>query len=280
MKLIGRIGFAGAVLLLAAWSLLPVIWTAITSISKVKDLTALPPNIFPDAPNFGSYGKLFGFDQNSWDVWATMRETSLNSLIGSVGGMIVVIFLALLSGYAFARVRFPGRNWVFFICIATMALPGYAVMIPLYQLMMDMHLLNTYPGIILVFCSAFAPIAVWLMRGFIAGLPYEIEESATIDGAGRWRILFAIVFPLTAPGLVAVAIITFLGCWSMFVTVMVFSPSLKTLNVFISEFVLKTSIDYPMMCAVGVISMIPPILIVTFLNRYLISGLMMGSVKS
>jgi multiple sugar transport system permease protein len=280
LKLIRRIGFAAAVLLLGAWSLLPVLWTAITSVSKVKDLTAVPPDIFPNSPSFGGYGKLFGFDKNNWDVWTSMKQTTINSLIGSVGGMIVVIFIALLSGYAFARLRFPGRNWVFFICIATMALPGYAVMIPLYRLMVDMHLLNTYQGIILVFASAFAPVAVWLMRGFISGLPYEIEESATIDGAGRWRILFAIIFPLTAPGLVAVAIITFLGCWSMFVTVMVFSPSLKTLNVFISEFVLKTSIDYPMMCAVGVVSMIPPILIVTFLNRYLISGLMMGSVKA
>lgn len=279
MKRIARIGFAAALLLLAAWSLLPVIWTAITSVSRVQDLTAMPPNIFPDSPDFSSYGRLFGFDPKSWDVWTTMKQSTINSLIGSVGGTVVVVFLALLSGYAFARVKFPGRNLVFFVCIATMALPGYAVMIPLYRLMMELNLLNTYHGIILIFSSAYAPIAVWLMRGFVAGLPREIEESATIDGAGRWRILLSIVFPLTAPGLVAVAIITFLGCWSMFVTVMVFSPSLKTLNVFISEFVLKTSIDYPMMCAVGVISMIPPILIVAFLNRYLISGLMLGSIK-
>jgi multiple sugar transport system permease protein len=276
---VNKLGLAIAVLFLVLWSLGPVVWTFITSISSVADLTSSPPNVIPDRLDFQNYSKLFGLSQNSGLTWKNMQHALYNSLFTSAWTTILVAVTALMAGYAFARLSFPGKNLFFFITIATLVIPAFGVVIPLYRFMAESHLLNTYKGLILVYLSIFAPVSLWLMKGFVESIPFSLEEAAMLEGAGRWKILRTIVFPLTAPGLVAVAILTFLGCWSQFATVLVFTPTLKNLTVFISEFVTKTSIDYPMMCAVGTVSMIPPILIVAFLNRYLIEGMVAGSVK-
>lgn len=267
------------VVFLVLWSLGPVVWTFITSISNVADLTASPPKVIPDKLDLENYSKLFGLAHNSDLTWKNMQHALYNSLFTSATATILVAVTSLMAGYAFARLRFPGKNLFFFITIATLVIPAFGVIIPLYRFMAQTHLLNTYKGLVLVYLSIFAPVSLWLMKGFVESIPFSLEEAAMLEGAGRWKILRLIVFPLTAPGLVAVAILTFLGCWSQFATVLVFSPTLKNLTVFISEFVTKTSIDYPMMCAVGTVSMIPPILIVAFLNRYLIEGMVAGSVK-
>jgi multiple sugar transport system permease protein len=267
------------VVFLVLWSLGPVVWTFITSISSVGDLTSSPPNVIPDKLALQNYSKLFGLSHNSGLTWKNMQHALYNSLFTSATATILVAVTSLMAGYAFARLRFPGKNLFFFITIATLVIPAFGVIIPLYRFMAETHLLNTYKGLVLVYLSIFAPVSLWLMKGFVESIPFSLEEAAMLEGAGRWKILRIIVFPLTAPGLVAVAILTFLGCWSQFATVLVFSPTLKNLTVFISEFVTKTSIDYPMMCAVGTVSMIPPILIVAFLNRYLIEGMVAGSVK-
>ncbi|CAK8743726.1 Diacetylchitobiose uptake system permease protein NgcG [Sodalis praecaptivus] len=116
---------------------------------------------------------------------------------------------AAFSAYAAVRLRFPGRNLVFILIISTMAVPGYTVLIPLYRLMVSLGLVDTYTGIILIYVSAFLPLAMWLMRSVYESLPVSVEEAAWIDGAGRLYTLVRIVLPLAAPGLIAAAILTF-----------------------------------------------------------------------
>ncbi len=187
----------------------------------------------------------------------------------------------MLADYAFTRLNFPGRDVIFGLIVATMAIPVFTVMIPVFRIMVSVHLINTYIGITLIYTTAFAPLALWLMRNFFQGIPIALEEAARIDGATRLRTLWRIVLPLAAPGIVAAAVVTFLNAWAQFVIPLVFSTTLATkpLTVLIPTFATRYYTNYGLMNAAGVLAMIPPIIIVIFLNRYLINGLTAGSVK-
>ena len=275
------IGIGLAVLIL--WSIGPIYWAIVTSFTPTPDLMAQPIHFFPEHLTLNHYQRLAGFGYiASGDVTVAtqFRNALLNSVITALAATIVSIFLASLGGYAFARLQFPGRQVIFFIVIATIAIPGYTVLIPLYRLMVSLKLLDTYLGVTLIYLSAFLPLALWLMRSVFQQLPLSIEEAARIDGAGRLTILFRIVMPLAAPGLVAASIITFLGAWGQYMVPLIFSPTkTKPLTVLIPEFSTKNFVDYGLINAAGTIAMIVPILIVIFLNRYLVSGLTAGSVK-
>ena len=269
--------------LLIFWSIGPIYWAIATSFTPTPDLMSQPIHFFPEHLTFNHYQRLAGFGtiaSNDVTVAAQFRNALLNSVITALAATILSIFLASLGGYAFARLEFPGRHAIFFIVIATIAIPGYTVLIPLYRLMVSLKLLDTYVGVTLIYLSAFLPLALWLMRSVFQQLPLSIEEAARIDGAGRLTILFRIVMPLAAPGLVAASIITFLGAWGQYMVPLIFSPTkTKPLTVLIPEFSTKNFIDYGLINAAGTIAMIVPILIVIFLNRYLVSGLTAGSVK-
>ena len=275
------LGIGFTVLIL--WSVGPIYWAIATSLTPTPDLMSQPIHFFPQHLTLNHYQRLAGFGyiaSNDVTVAAQFRNALVNSIVTSLAATILSIFLASLGGYAFARLEFPGRQVIFLIVIATIAIPGYTVLIPLYRLMISAKLLDTYTGVTLIYLSAFLPLALWLMRSVFQQLPLSIEEAARIDGAGRLTILFRIVMPLAAPGLVAASIITFLGAWGQYMVPLIFSPTkTKPLTVLIPEFSTKNFVDYGLINAGGTIAMIVPILIVIFLNRYLISGLTAGSVK-
>ncbi|MCX5477737.1 carbohydrate ABC transporter permease [Kaistia geumhonensis] len=275
------LGIGFAVLIL--WSIGPIYWAIATSLTPTPDLMSQPIHFFPQRLTTYHYERLAGFGyiaSNDVTVALQFRKALVNSIITSFAATLISVFLATLGGYAFARLTFPGRTVIFFIVIATIAIPGYTVLIPLYRIMIGAKLLDTYTGVTLIYLSAFLPLALWLMRSVFQQLPLSIEEAARIDGAGRLTILFRIVMPLAAPGLVAASIITFLGAWGQYMVPLIFSPNkTKPLTVLIPEFSTKNFIDYGLINAGGTIAMIVPILIVIFLNRYLVSGLTAGSVK-
>jgi len=214
-------------------------------------------------------------------LWPVFRLAAWNSIVAAVVTTVVVVVLSAMAGYAFARFNFPGKNLLFGVVVATMALPAYAVMIPLYRIMISTHLLDTHVGLVLIYTSAFAPLALWLMRGYYSAVPVSLEEAAMIDGCSRFEALVRIVLPSAIPGVVAVALLTFLSVWSQFLIPLVFAPtnSTRPLTVLLTEFVTKYSINYGLMTAAGILTMLPPILLVLFLNRYIVSGLTAGAVK-
>jgi multiple sugar transport system permease protein len=273
-------------LILLAWSLLPILWALRSSLTRPVDLTAAKFSVLPPVFTLQHYANLLGAVSAfrgtvTQSVWPQFSRALLNSMVTSGAATIVTVFAAALGGYAFARLRFPGRDTIFGLVVATLAIPAYTVMIPLYRMMVSVHWVDTYLGVTLVYVSAFLPLALWLMRSVYRGLPISLEEAAWIDGAGRLHTLLRIVMPMAAPGLIAAAILTFLTAWGQFLIPLVFSPTLATkpLTVLIPEFVSKNYIDYGLMNAAGVLAIIPPLLLVVFLNRYLISGLTAGSGK-
>ena len=271
------------VAVLLIWSLGPIYWTLASSVTPSADFSARPIHFFPENFTLHHFERLLGINVDrigGVQVWAQFRSALVNSVMTSLGATIFCVAISALGGYAFTRLDFPGRRVLFIAVVATLAIPGYAVLIPLYRLMIGLHMVDTYTGITLIYVSAFLPLALWLMRSVFESLPISLEEAAQLDGAGRLYILFRIVLPLVGPGLTAAAILTFLGAWGQYLVPLIFSPTAtKPLTVLIPEFATKNFIDYGLITAAGSIAIVVPALVVIFLNRYLVSGLLAGSVK-
>jgi multiple sugar transport system permease protein len=274
------IGIALGVALLLLWSLGPIYWAVATSLTPLSEIGAKPFHFVPQHFTMNHYARLFGIG-NDGAIWRQFSATLFNSIITSTISTVLCVLLAALGGYAFARLEFPGRDALFVLVVATLAIPGYAVLIPLYSLMISLRLIDTYLGITLIYISAYLPLALWMLRSVFQTMPISLEEAAKLDGASRLGILFKIVLPIAAPGLTAVAILTFLGAWGQYIIPLIFSPTLKTkpMTVLIPEFATKNFTDYGMITASGTVAILIPALIVLVLNRYLVSGLLAGSSK-
>ncbi|AYG63692.1 carbohydrate ABC transporter permease [Rhizobium jaguaris] len=282
----GKLGLTLAVIVLLFWSLGPIYWSIVTSLTPPTDLVSATPHIWPAHLTFEHYAKLLGSTSVSQgnevqSVWPQFSQALINSVVTSVAATILTVVIAAFSAYAFVRLRFPGRDTIFIVVVATLAIPAYTVMIPLYRIMIAIKLVDTYLGVTLIYVSAFLPLALWLMRSVYQAMPLSLEEAAWLDGAGKVYTLVRIVMPLAAPGLIAAAIITFLNAWGQFLVPLVFSPTLATkpLTVLIPEFVSRNYVDYGLINAAGIIAIVPPVLVVLFLNRFLVSGLMAGATK-
>ncbi|MBO9195149.1 carbohydrate ABC transporter permease [Rhizobium sp. 16-449-1b] len=271
------------VVVLLIWSLGPIYWTVASSVTPTDDFSVRPIHFFPQHFTLDHYSRLLGINVDrigGVEVWRQFRSALLNSVVTSAAATLLCVAISALGAYAFTRIRFPGRNALFGLVVATLAIPAYAVLIPLYQIMIKMHLVDTYVGVALIYVSAYLPLSLWLLRSVFEALPLALEEAAQLDGAGRLYIFFNIVLPLAGPGLTAAAILTFLGAWGQYLVPLIFSPqATKPLTVLIPEFVTKNFIDYGLITASGSIAIVIPALVVIFLNRYLVSGLLAGSVK-
>ncbi|MBY5436098.1 carbohydrate ABC transporter permease [Rhizobium leguminosarum] len=271
------------VVVLLIWSLGPIYWTIASSVTPSDDFSTRPINFFPQHFTLDHYSRLLGINIariGGVEVFKQFRAALLNSLVTSIAATLLCVAISSLGAYAFTRLQFPGRKALFVAVVATLAIPAYAVLIPLYQIMIKLHLVDTYVGVSLIYVSAFLPLSLWLLRSVFEALPIALEEAAQLDGAGRLYIFFNIVLPLAGPGLTAAAILTFLGAWGQYLVPLIFSPqATKPLTVLIPEFVTKNFIDYGLITASGSIAIVIPALVVIFLNRYLVSGLLAGSVK-
>lgn len=278
-----RLGIWAGVALLLAWSLLPIYWTLASSLTPTVEFNARPLHLFPEHPTGEHYLRLLGVldgHMGGVDVAGEFRLALFNSILTSSAATVLCVLMSLLAAYAFARLNFPGREVLFYAVVATMAVPGYAVLIPLFRLMVSLRQIDAYLGVTLIYVSAFLPLCLWLLKGVMDTLPPSLEEAARIDGASHMRILFSIIAPIAAPGLAAAAILTFLGAWGQYVVPLVFSPkNTKPLTVLIPEFAGKNFVDYGLIMAGGFIAIAVPCLLVIFLNRYLIAGLLAGSAK-
>ena len=260
------------------WTLTPLYWVLNTSLQTDAQISAKPANYLPPTPSLTNYITLLG---GSGDLADSVRRSMLNIFIECTAATIVTVVLATLAAYAFARMKFRGRDVLFYAVLATMAFPAYATLIPLYQMMSGLGLVNTYTGIVLVYISGFLPLATWIMYNYMSSLPIALEEAGQVDGASRMRVLWHVVLPLARPGIVSVAIITFLSAWAQFLFPLVLSSDLSTqpLTVVIAALQGRHTVPYSLMSAAGVIAVAVPAVIAVLLNRYIVSGLLTGSVK-
>lgn len=255
----------------------PLYWMISTSFKPVRDVFASPPKWIPNPLTVRAY----------YDVFTKLpfERYFLNSVV--VTGTIVIlnVFLGTASAYAFAKLRFPGRNVIFFLLLITLMVPFQVNMIPLYRMMVWLHErnallgVNTYFGIIAP--SAVGVFGIFLMRQFLASIPDSILDAARLDGCSEFRILGAIVFPLAKPGMAALAIFTFLDAWNDFLWPLIVTDSdnMRTLPVGLAMMASKNTVNWTDTMAGAVVTTLPMLLVFAVLQRRFIEGLTGGAVK-
>ena len=269
------------------WALAPIYWVAVSSISTRSELYSRPYKVwFPAEPTFQHYTDLFGegarYRDGGFSPTAGLFARGMtNSFIVSVGSAAIVTILATGAGYVFARMRFRMKQPLFFFLMLMMPLPIWVALIALFFLMSQLDLVDTIPGLIIIFVTLLLPLAIWLMTTFIRDIPHEIEDAALVDGCTRFRLLWSVIIPLSRPGMVAVFLVSLLNTWNNFLIPLIFtkSPDSQTVTRVLTLFIGQYEVAWEAMSAAAVITMIPPIIMALFFQRYLVQGLTMGATK-
>ena len=272
--LVRTVGLVLAVL----WSLVPIYWAVKTSLQTESDARSADTQYVPLHPTLKNYATLLTADS---DVPGQIRRSALNIVVECGAATLVTVVLATLAGYAFARLRFRGRNVFFYAVLATMAFPPYTTLIPLYRIMSVFGLVNTYTGIVLVYVSGFLPLATWVLHNYFASIPQGIEEAGLIDGASRLQVLRHLLLPLATPGIISTALITFLFAWGQFLFPLVLASDLSTqpLTVVIAALQGRHVVPSTLLNAAGVLAIVVPAVLALSFNRYIVNGLLAGSTK-
>jgi multiple sugar transport system permease protein len=260
------------------WSLIPLYWALNISLQTDAQVGSRPAHYFPSSPTLRNFRTLL---TGSGEIPGQIRQSALNIFIECAAATVVTVLLATLAAYAFARMQFRGRSVLLYGVLATMALPAYATLIPLYRIMSSFGLVNTYTGIVLVYVSGFLPLATWIMHNYMTSLPVSIEEAALVDGASRMGVLWRVVLPLARPGIISTTIVTFLFAWGQFLFPLVLSSDLSTqpLTVVITALQGRHVVPFSLLSAAGVLAILLPAAIAVTLNRYIVSGLLAGSAR-
>jgi ABC-type glycerol-3-phosphate transport system permease component len=258
------------------WSLVPIYWTINTSLQTESQAGSRPAHYVPPTPTLKNYASLLG---GSGPYSDQIRRSTVNILIECASATIVTVLLSTLAAYAFARMTFRGRNVLFYTVLGTMAFPAYTTLIPLYRIMSTLGLVNTYTGIVLVYVSGFLPLATWVLHNYFVNMPVSLEEAALVDGASRLQVLRRIVLPLAMPGVISVALITFLFAWAQFLFPLVLSTDSSTqpLTVVIAALQGRHVVPSTLLNAAGVLAITVPALLALAFNRYIVNGLLAGS---
>lgn len=262
------------VLLLICIVLFPVYWMFVSSFMPNSYLMSLPPHFLPENPTITNYIKILSNNQ-----YLTYFK---NSFLVSSSTVILCLIVSILSGYGFSRYSFKGKSVAITSILTVQMFPVVAILISLYTFYQQWGMLNTYRGLILADTTFCLPLSVTLLKAFFDTIPRSLDESSKIDGCGRLRTLVSVLLPLTAPGLLAVGVYTFLHSWDdfLFSLVIMQKNTMKTLPVGLAQsFLGEYAHDYAGMMAFAVAASAPIVLLFIFFQKYLIAGLTAGAVK-
>lgn len=261
----------GALLVLATLSLAPLLWMLAVSFMQAGEASRFPPPLLPARPTLANYQALI--------ARSGMLAHFANSLL--VAGTITLgsLLLNTLAGYAFAKLHFRGRERVFRLLLGALVIPAQVAMLPLFLLMKQLHLVNTFAGVILP--SLASVFGIFLVRQYARSIPDELLEAARIDGAGEGRIFFQIVLPMLKPVLVTLAIFTFMTAWNDFMwpLIVLTDQAHYTLPVALASLSREHIMDVELMMAGAVVTVVPVLVLFLLLQRYYLQGLLLGSVK-
>jgi multiple sugar transport system permease protein len=271
-------------LLVSVVILAPFGWLVIASIANDNDLLSVPLHWIPKHPTFERYLQIFTAPSSGPqgdNVFAGFRASFFNSLIVASVTVIVSTTVGVFGAYAFARLRFRGRRAVLMFFLSTYMVPPIALVIPMYLVMVQLHLLDSVLGLIVVYSSFATPFVLWIMGNYFQSIPFELEEAARIDGCSRMGALFRIILPLARPGLLAMMLFAFLIAWDEFLYALIFTSTAasKTIPVAISEFTGRYATNFGLQAAGGVLAALPPVIIAAIFQKQIVGGLSGGAVK-
>jgi trehalose/maltose transport system permease protein len=258
--------------LLVAASAFPVYWAVVASFTPEARLFQAP-SLFPRDLVLEHYRALF----TERNFWIPIR----NSLIVAGSTTIICVTLGAFCAYALARLQFRGKVALLGFILAVGMFPQISVVSPLYLLLRSLHLINTYPGLVLPYLTFSMPLTVWLMVGFFRQLPAELEEAAMVDGASRFRAFWEVIVPLALPGIATTAILTFVYSWNEFLFALSFTlgPDRQTVPVAIALFRGMYQVPWGQILAAAVVATAPVTLLVLAFQRRIVQGLTAGAVK-
>jgi multiple sugar transport system permease protein len=252
----------------------PLLWLISTSLKSPREFASITPSLWPKNPDLSNYTQAL--------TEQGLIRSMLNSLQISVATTVLVVIVSLPVAYALARFRSRLRpitnGWI----LVSQVFPVILIVIPLFMILRPLHLTNTIPGVVIVYMVWSMPFALWMLQGYVAAVPRELEEAASVDGASRVRTIVSIVMPLLRPGLIATAMFTFISAWNefFFALVLLQDPQLKTLPLVLARFVgAEGQVQIGPLAAASVLATVPSLVFFAFLQRRLTSGLLSGAVK-
>ncbi|MDT0344435.1 carbohydrate ABC transporter permease [Streptomyces litchfieldiae] len=252
---------------------LPLYWLAVSSLKPGAELGSLPPRLWPQNPTTEHYTEAFA-DYN-------FARYMLNSLLVATVSTAGVLALSLFSGYALARLPMRGKRPILVGLLMISVFPTVSVITPLYLIEREIGWLNSYQGLIVPYIAFHLPFAVWIMRNYLLRIPAEMEESATVDGAGPTRTVLQIIVPQALPGLFTAGVFTFTATYTEFLMALTFNSedAFRTVPVGVALFGAEFEVPYGTIFAGSMAAILPVVILVLVFRRAVVSGLTSGAVK-
>jgi multiple sugar transport system permease protein/raffinose/stachyose/melibiose transport system permease protein len=252
--------------------LLPFFWMVSVSLKPANEPFAIPARLWPQNPTLDNYVTAFRPE---------FRIYFVNSIVIAASTVVITVSLALLAAYSFTRAQMRSISVLMGLVIVAQMFPASAIIIPIYKMMKAANLLNTYASLIVANVTVTLPVAIWMLRGFLARLPITLEEAAAIDGAGPLRTFLEIILPLCRPGVAATAVFVLVVTWQEFLFALSFTSTkeMRTLPVGMNDFIGQYGIRYGELMASSVLISVPVIAIFFILQRQFVAGLTAGAVK-
>lgn len=276
-KAIGWIGLYSLWIFMSLVTIVPIYWMFVVSARSRVELFDRPTLLIKSfyAPNY--IGPLTD---------PVFQRYLVNSIIIATSNALLVTILALLATYALSRWRLAGSDNIFFWTITQRMAPPAAFVLPLFLIFTRVFkigswtMFDTHIGLILLYCVFNLPFAVWLMKGIMDGIPIELDEAAFVDGATRWTVLTRVVTPLVAPGLAITFILSWIFAWNEYLfAANLTSVRARTITTGLAEFVSVTGTNWGEMAAVATVAILPALIFLVFVQRYIVTGLTFGAVK-
>ena len=268
---LASLGVNLALALVALLTLLPLAWMVSASFMSPGEASTYPPPLLPHPPTLANYRLLFA-------EHGILRQVANSVLISLLATALSLLF-NVTAGYAFAKLRFAGRERVFRLLLGALIVPAQVAMMPLFLMLKEMGLVNSYAGALVPWLASV--LGIFLVRQYALTIPDELLEAARIDGAGELRIFTLVVLPLLKPIVVTLAVLTFLGAWNDFMwpLIVLTDHAVQTLPVALAALSREHVQDVELMMAGAVVTVVPVLLLFLALQRYYVQGLLVGSVK-
>ena len=250
--------------------LFPVYWLFLISFKTPDEIFHVPPLWLPGQIQFSNYWVLFK-DGDVVAIW--------NSLVVAGTSSVIAMLLGTFCAYSLARFNTGGKNLAMWI-ISQRMMPPIAVVFPVFLIYVYFGMVDTYPGLILLYTAFNLPYVIWMMRGYIVDIPLELEESALVDGCTRWQMFWKVVFPMARAGLMATAVFTFVFAWNDFLFALILTrTNVITFPVQLTHYMGGQSNFWAKIAAMSVLGTLPIFIAVTLMQRYLVRGISLGAVK-
>lgn len=279
MKYLKKVLYSLALTLFLIFFLGPIIWTFIISITPDALVLEKSLDFLPRSFSFNNYKILLNISSRQGNL---LFRGMNNAIYASFITIIICIPMGILSALALSRINFIGASFIKNSLLITMAIPVMATIIPIYKLFMQLKLLNNMYMLSLVYVTAYLPIITWLTMNYFMSIPKDLDEAAMVDGCSKFMAFMKVILPISFPIIASSILIIFLSTWSQFQIPLILASneSTKPIAIITSEFSTKDTIHYGLTAAAGILALIPPMVLAILFRRFLVSGMMKGSVKA